>query len=455
MTARFRIAFVCAAWCFAASLGAADGPEGWELVPTTDTDRLEASLLKEHTPTLEKHFTFSDGVLAGKMNLGKPFFEGKKIEALQGIGTVWAARKDWPRDLGDFEMSWDFQWVMPDKGFADCPFMLVGFRLNEKGEGYSIGLHGYSAPLQIQRIKGDRTVFVGRGRYKGYIHPGWLSLRVRCAGPQLKAKVWKAGTPEPERWTTEAFDDWSAAAGADFRQGRIAFGFSGARVFDTASHEYRNIKFRPLTPEEVKAEVSFDPATGPDYGGDVGETEALTAKSKEEMAKPLPALDAKAAEGWEKTANLTFESGSEGLVLKSTDGAPAFLWMPPAKRASFAMLQAKAAPGGRALLGLRRTGAPEFAYLDPAWREGVAAVLEGSPSHTGDVLRAAYRNDEWFNLVTQRSHIQTWRVLDLQGKVLSAFRYRTGAGFRDTESFGVGVAGRGAVTVKGFSAIVK
>ena len=451
---RETLAFLvlCAAW--PAAVWAEGGLEGWELVRTVDTDRADPGLKSVHTPALEKHFTFADGILRGKIGLGKEFFEAKKVDTLQGVGTIWAAKKDWPKDLADFEVSWEFQWVMPDKGFADCPFMLVGFRLNADGEGYSLGMHGYSAPLQFLRIAKEKTRQVGRGRYDKYIAPGWLSLRLRAVGPILKAKVWRSGTPEPERWTTEVFDDWTGATSDTYRKGGLAFGFSGVKVFDTASHEYRNIQFKPLSAEEAKVEVSFCAKTGPDYQADIGLTEKLNTKGREDLLKSPPALDSKMLESCAKDKNLVLESGPEGTVLKSADGAPAFLWLPESKRASFAVVQAKASAGGRPLFALREAsaGPAEYYYLDPAWRDGLAAMLYRDAKHTSDIVRSQWKPDTWLNLVTQRSHIQTWRVLEPEGKDLAAFRCSCGAGHGKAEVFGIGVAGQGTVTVKGFAA---
>ncbi len=448
------ICLVGTLFAMSSSNAAADGLDGWSIVRTVDTDRLDPALKGVHVPTLEKHFTFADGVLRGRIGLGKEFFEAKRVDTLAGVGTIWATRQDWPKDLADFEATWDFQWVMPDKKFADCPFMLVGFRLNTEGEGYSVGLHGYTAPLLIQRIAKEKTRPVGRGRFAQYVQSGWLHCRLRAAGPIIKAKVWKANTPEPERWTSEAYDDWTGSADGRYRQGAVAFGFSGVKVFDTASHEYRNIKLRALTAEEVKAEASFSAKDGPNYLGDIGGTEKLADKLRDEYQKSLQALDAKTVEGFKRDRNLVVEAGAEGLVLRSTDGAPAFLWLPEAKRHTFAMLQAKAAAGARPLLALREAGAEpaEFIYLDPVWREGLPAMLWRDSKHTGDVVRGSWKPDAWYQLLTQRGHLQLWRVLEVDGPEIAAFRYTGGATHGKAEAFGIGVAGRGEVTIKGFGA---
>ncbi|MBL8799556.1 MAG: hypothetical protein JNM56_37080 [Planctomycetia bacterium] len=436
------------------SVAAADGLDGWSLVRTVDTDRLDPALKGKHVPTLEKHFTFADGVLRGRIGLGKEFFEAKRVDTLAGVGTIWATHQDWPKDLADFEATWDFQWVMPTKNFADCPFMLVGCRLNADGEGYSLGLHGYTAPLLIQRIDKERTRPIGRGRYAGYIQPGWLHFRLRAAGPIIKAKVWKAGTPEPERWTSEAYDDWSGTPGDRYRQGALAVGFSGVKVFDTASHEFRNIKVRALSADEVKNEASFGAKDGPNYQGDVGGTEKLTDKQRDEFHKSLQALDARTVETWKRDPNLTVEASADGVVLRSTNGAPAFGWLPEAKRHTFAVLQAKASAGARPLLALRAAGSDtaDFIYLDPVWREGLPAVLQGNAQHTGDIVRAEWKPDTWYHLLTHRGHLQLWRITEPSGQDVAAFRYTGGAGYGKLEALGIGVAGKGAVTVKGFGA---
>lgn len=452
-----RYAFA-AAFCLAGIVGsttpAADGLEGWSLIRTVDTDRVDPGVKGAHVPTLEKHFTWTDGVLRGRIGLGKEFFEAKRVDTLGGVGSIWAARNDWPKDLADFEATWDFQWVMPDKKFADCPFMLVGFRLNADGEGYSLGLHGYTAPLLLQRIAKERTRPVGRGRYAQYIQGGWHHFRLRAAGPILKAKVWKVNTPEPERWTSEAYDDWAGVPGDHYRKGGLAFGFSGVKVFDTASHEFRNIKVRALSADEIKTEASFSAKDGPNYVGDVGGTEKLTEKQRDEFQKSLRALDAKVVEQYTRDKNLAIAADADGLVLRSKDGKPAFLWLPEAKRHSFAVLHAKAAAGARPLLALRAAGsaATDTIYLDPAWRTGLPAVLQGDDRHSGDVVRAEWKPDTWYHLLTQRGHLQLWRITDPDGKDVAAFRYTGGAVHGKAEAFGLGVAGQGAVTIKGFGA---
>ena len=450
---RYALAAACLAGIVCSVLPAADGLDGWSLVRTVDTDRLDPGVKGLRVPTLEKHFAWTDGVLRGRIGLGKEFFEAKRVDTLSGVGTIWAARNDWPKDLGDFEATWDFQWVMPTKNFADCPHMLVGFRLNSDGEGYSLGLLGYSAPLLIQRIDKDRTRPVGRGRYGSYIQSGWHRFRLRAAGPIIKAKVWKATAPEPERWTSEAYDDWSGAPGDRYRKGGVAVGFSGVKVFDSASHEYRNVQLRPLTADEVKAEASFSTKDGPNYVSDIGATEKLTEKQRDEFQKCMQALDPKAVESYARDKNLIVESNADRLVLRSRDGQPAFLWLPEAKRRTFAVLQAKSAAGARPLLAVRAAGnEAEMVYLDPVWRTGLPAMLQRDARHTFDVVRAEWKPDVWHNLLTQRGHLQLWRITDAGGQDVAAFRATAGATFGKAETFGIGAAGEGAVTIKGFGA---
>jgi len=448
------IAAACLAGIICSVLPAADGLDGWSLVRTVDTDRLDPGVKGLHVPTLEKHFTWTDGVLRGRSGLGKEFFEAKRVDTLGGVGTIWATRNDWPKDLADFEATWEFQWVMPGKNFADCPHMLVGFRLNAAGEGYSLGLLGYTAPLLIQRIDKERTRPVGRGRYGQYIHGGWHRCRLRAAGPVIKAKVWKATAPEPERWTSEAYDDWSETPGDRYRKGALAVGFSGVKVFDSASHEFRNIQVRPLTADESKAEASFSAKDGPNYAGDIGGTEKLTEKQRDEFQKSVRALDLKVVEQYTRDKNLVIETDADGVVLRSRDGQPAFLWLPEAKRHTFAVLQAKAAAGARPLLALRAAGADaaEFIYLDPVWRPGLPAMLQRDARHTGDVVRAEWKPDAWYHLLTQRGHLQLWRITEPGGQDVAAFRCTGGASHGKLEAFGLGVAGQGAVTIKGFGA---
>ena len=433
------------------------GLADWVLAPCVDVSRVDPKLRASFTPVLEKIFRAGEGgSIIGRMGLGKEFYESKRVDTLAGLGTIWVTKRDWPTDLGDFEMTWEYRWSMPGKKFADCPFMKMGFRLDKEGVGYGLALHGWTAPLVIERIEKGVNNSTGRGRYAKYqADAAWHKFRLRAAGPILKAKVWREKDPEPERWTTEAFDDWSGAPGDTFKKGGFAVGFSNVKVFDTADYEYRNIAIRPLSADAVKAEISFDARTEPDYPVDVGGTEDLVTKNREELLKNPPAIDAKAAEGYAKDKNLLIEAGPEGLVLKSTDGAPAFLWLPEARYPFLAVVQAKATAGSRPLLALRDAKAePDaYAYLDPIWREGLAAMLHRNAKHTGDIVRSNFKPDTWYNLLTQRSHIQSWRVVEpgAEGKSIAAFRYSCGAEYGKMDAYGIGVAGKGTVTVKGFA----
>jgi len=422
----------------------------WKLVPTVDMDQKS---VKDYEPTFEKHFKVEGDTLVGVQQIGKEFFEQRRVDTLAGVGTIWATRADWPADLSDFEMTFEYKWEMPGKNFGDCPFLKAGFRLDGKGLGYSIWVGGYSAPVILQRIQSDSTVPVGRGQYKEYAQGGWNKLRVRAVGPYLKVKVWKAGKPEPGTWTAEAYDDWSASPGDTWRRGRVALGFSGIKVFDTATHHFRNVEIRPLSAETVKSEVLLDPTTGAPYVNWVDKPgtlhEEIARNRKSDIFENPKPLDTNLLAACTRDGNVSVETGPEGWVLRSTDGEPAFVWLPANPQQRIVACRVRSSPGARPLLALRAVEKPEGSprvYLDPAWRPGAAAILYQGPGHTGQVLRFQWKDDTWYDLSTLRWHVQTWQIVERGGTDARAtLSYGVGRG---KESVGVGAAGKGTVTVK-------
>lgn len=441
----FRIYLtVCA--LLAAGLGALNAAE-WTLYPSADKGNA-----KDYQPTFEKHFSVTEGVLTCRCAMGEDFYKNMESHnVFVGTGPLWATNAAWPSDAANFDFTVEYKWFQkePLEKYGDFPDLKLGFRLDAKGAGYY--LHwGMLGQVLIKRLTPDgRAIIVAHGT-----HPGrkgmWCKLRVRAAGPVLKAKVWLADKPEPATWTAEGFDDWSAAQEPLYKQGAIALGFYGRKLFDTCVYEYRNPAFKTLAPEETKAERSFDPQTMPAYAGraDGSDTTPIKVDAPTEAWKDEAALS-----GWEKDANLKVAVGPEGLVLSSTDGKPAYAWRKTTGRLH--VIRAKSTAGARPLLAIKaasKDGQPVLAILDPIWRDGLAALLYQDALHTSSAYKFTLKPDTWYDFISQAAHWLKWQIADPgEPKGYAAFA-SSFLPAKTERMFGVGVSGTGSITVQGVTA---
>ncbi|MBE7464608.1 MAG: hypothetical protein HS116_14115 [Planctomycetes bacterium] len=436
-----KILIACALpFALAGMLGASE----WALHPSADKGQA-----KEYRPTFEKHFEDVEGVLKGRCALGADFYKAmEKSNVFVGTGPLWATRTAWPTDAADFDFTVEYQWFQkePMEQFGDFPDLKLGFRLDANGAGYYL-TWGMLGQVLIKRLTPEgRSIVVAHGTLPGR-KSAWWKLRVRAAGPILKAKIWRAEKPEPATWTAEGFDDWSSSPETLYKQGAIAVGFAGRKLFDTCVYEYRNPELKILTAEEKAAERSFDPQTMPAYTGRAKGSDTTLIK----MGEPAEAwTDEAALNGWEKDANLKVSAGPDGLVLSSSDGKPAYAWRKTNTKLN--AVRAKSAGGARALLALKGTasdGQQVLACLDPIWREGLTALLYQDAGHTSGAYAFTWKQETWYDLVSLNAHWHKWQIIDpaatQEYAAFSSGFVPGGAG----RMVGVGVAGTGSVTVRG------
>ncbi|MCZ7646041.1 MAG: hypothetical protein M5U26_12270 [Planctomycetota bacterium] len=442
-----RSALGLLAW-LALSAGAAEpaGEDAWNIFPSVENARAH---IKDYVPTLEKHFKFADGVLTASSFLGEEFYakHGLAKRSFSGVGHIWATNAAWPQDLADFELTLEYRCESTDR-FSDAPDMHVGFRLNPEGEGYYLSW-GMLGDVNMSRSSKEAWCNIARGgRLKS--GQGWNAVRLRVAGPILKAKIWHAGQPEPAHWSTETFDDWEETGEKRFHRGALALGFYGRQLFDRSSYLFKNVRIKPITPEESKQEVFFDLQSAPqgDWGG---------VKSLETGALDVLLLNEASIKDFAADSNLAPPRfTAEGIVLASTDGAPAFLWT-TVQRGGLVVAHAKSENGARPLLAIRPEGEGKSGttgYVDPAWQKGTLAFTLGGPRHLCGAARFDWKDGVWHGLGWASQHLMSCQVWEKDNpKNLGAciFKPENMSFDRQTNKrVGIGVAGKGSVTFKGF-----
>lgn len=422
------------------------GEDAWAIFPSVDK-----GVIKDYTPVFEKHFKLDNGVLCATAGLGGEFY--KKPEAssvMAGPGVIWVTNSAWPQDAENFEVVFDYKWFQdePMKNYGDFPDMHAGFRINKDGEGYDLSW-GMLGQIRLTRKGRTGSRLTAQGTLTG-LKGKWARVKFRAAGPILKVKVWDAGKSEPECWSAEAFDDWSSSSEATFKRGAIALGFYARKLFDTCVYEFKDVKFAPLSPAEVSAERFFDEKTAPAYRGFASNADTILVKT----APPAVLFkDAQASAGATADKNLKIETGAEGLSLSSSDGEPAYLWIKVDPKFRSLAMRAKSEAGARPLFVVKAktAGGEELASMDPVWRDGIAALLWKDRGHTASAYRWTWKPEAWHDFIVENGHWQKWQIVEAnEEKNRAAFSARLiPAG---TEAyFGIGVAGKGAVTVQGMS----
>ncbi|MCZ7644634.1 MAG: hypothetical protein M5U26_05000 [Planctomycetota bacterium] len=441
MNARNSIAWA-AFVLLAASLASAGE---WKVHPAAEGAEADG-----YKPPIEKHFKLAEGVLTATCGLGEDFYKNmEKHNVFVGAGIIWATDAAWPADLEHFELVFDYKWFQdePMKKYGDFPDMHLGFRLDETGRGYYVRW-GMLGQILVRRMDSDATRGVGHGTLQG-MKGKWARVKLRAAGPALKVKIWNAEKPEPETWSAEAWDDWRETEGAAFKKGAIAVGFRGRKLFDTCVYEFKDFKLTPLSAEAAKSEPSFDAASAPSYIGLAGNSDTTPIEA------PEPAEALAKDEGLLKDANVKIEGfGSDGMTISSTDGKPAFVWLNANPKSSLVAARMKSAAGARPLFALKgkgKDGSERRAYMDPVWREGLAALLWENESHTVSAYRFAWKPDVWYDFVSQKAHWHKWQILNLDdAKDRAAFVGSVLPNVQELHA-GFGVAGKGGVTIKGFT----
>jgi hypothetical protein len=348
-------------------------------------------------------------------------------------------------------MTFDYRWywkTSPIKRVGDDPDMNVAFRLNGEGEGYEI-MWGFLGQVRINRISKDGRLnhIIGEGHQRR-VKKNHLKFRIRAVGPVIKVKCWGAADPEPVNWTIEALDDWTGEEEAHPQSGAIAFGFTSRYFFDTTAYEYSDIAISPIPAEEAAKEIFFDPKTA-------AGKQNMPPKRIELPPKIISLKGSAALTGFTPDANLIVKATDEGLVLESKDGLPAFLWYgkPGSSRSKLLAIRAKGTGSARPLLARRITTneKTDIGYYDPRWRADAAAIFWNSDRHTGNVRRAEWKPDTWFDITYWRGHWIAWQ-LEESDKPETGIRFRARPFLfnprKSKETFGIGVAGKGTVTVQ-------
>lgn len=418
----------------------------WKIFPTTDRGHV-----KEYIPTFEKHFKVESGVLKGSCGLGAEFYKKYKCGTFRGVGNIWATDASWPTDLKDFELTFDYKWFQdePMKKFGDFPDMNVGIRLNKDGKGYVIQW-GFLGQIRPQRMGGG---VIGLGSHRG-LKGKWAKVRILAVGPIIKVKVWaemfrKKKVEEPKNWNVEVYDNWAGTDEKDYQQGAIALGFQGRKLFDTCVYEYRNVKIRRLTADEAAKVKFFDEETAPRKY--VKGSSTINVKTGDEFPKATKATIADA----KKDDNAAVDGSDSGVTIQSTDGKPAFAWK--GSKGRLFTFRAKSSKGARPILGVKvmdKKWPVQVSYLDPLWRDGIAAVLYENENHTANSAKFVWKDDTEYEFIVQAAHWLKWQIREVgdpKNRVnFSAktykFNHRTSKKF-----FGIGAAGKaGTVTVTNF-----
>lgn len=415
----------------------------WKLYPSADRGEVPA-----YTPTFDKHFKLKDGILTGTTGLGAAFYEEHKSSTFEGIGNLWATNSSWPTDLQDFELTFDYKWFQeePMKKFGDFPDMSIGVRLNEDGKGYIIGW-GFLGQIRPRSMDGS---VMGLGNHRG-LKGEWAKVRILVAGPIIKVKVWadeSRGTKvvEPTRWNVETYDNWEGSNEHNYSKGAVALGFTGRKLFDTCVYEFKNVNLRVLSAEEASAVQFFDPETAPESyvkgssTSDIKVGDALPPIAKNSFAKNT----------MDKTVKVLFED--DVVTMQSSDGKPAFVWK--STEAKTYIFRAKSSGGARPVIGVKVTDKKvptQISYMDPIWRNGIAAVLRENENHTANAARFVWKDDTEYDFIVSSAHWLKWQIVEVgnpENRVnFSAktynFNHRTSKRF-----MGIGVAGTdGSVTV--------
>jgi len=414
--------------------------DGWTLYPSTNTVR---KVVKDYTPTFEKHFKVEDGVLKGTCGLGKAFYEEHKVKTFAGVGQIWATNAAWPTDASDFEFTCEYKWFQeePMKKFGDFPDLNLGFRLSKAGKGCYIRW-GFLGDIMINRMADGHDYVIARGLERGW-KGRWVKVKLLCAGPVIKVKIWRADRPEPETWSAEAYDEQTDASGA------VAVGFFGRKLFDTCVYEFKNAKLRVLTPPEAKAVRFFDAKTAPkDIGHPKTISTSIRRVKKPETIEPLKDLNA-----WQKDKNLLILPSAGGrLVFRSADGKPAFLRKEIRRFRSF-FVRAQSSGEARPLVGVRilLEDAWAEAHINPIWRPGIAALVYENDKHTGSAHAFTWKTDTWYDFGVVASHWLKWFFHETDDdKAIAAFAAKMpGNWYRTKKQLLIGAQGTGTVTVKG------
>ncbi len=419
----------------------------WEMYPTP-----RPGDVRDYTAPFDKHFKLVDGVLVGRCGLGAPFFAKAKGGVFSSVGMIWATDRDWPRSNDDFELTLEYKWFQdePLKKYGDFPDLHVGFRLGS-GKGYYLRW-GMLGQVILRRMDEAEDVAVAQGTHPG-MKDRWAKVRLRAAGSILKVKIWPAAKPEPSTWTAEAYDDWQGTN--DYQRGAVAIGFVGRKLFDTCVYEFKDVKLRPLTADEVKAEKSFNSAAAPAYVGFANGSDTTAIKY---TGLDIEFTSEDAIKGYTRDDNLLVVGVTgEGASLKSKDGKPAYLWIPVESSGNLWGVRAKATDESRPLFAVKaisREGKIRLGYVDPKWRDGFAALLYETADHTSGAYRYDFKPDSWRDFLIEKAHWQKWQIMEpgnpaSRAAFVSSLIKSEPASRGSKVMIGIGVVGNGSVTVRG------